>query len=141
MHAVREPSIVPVVITNGLLGARERLADRLDGAADRRRRALEVAREREVVLEREVDHAIGGLGRRSQAVEIIEAAAPHLCPGRGERIGRGIRASEPDDLMARAESSRTTAEPIRPDAPVTNTRMRKPPVMAVLSADHVARTA
>ena len=39
----------------------------------------------------------------AQAVEIIERAAVHLCSGGGEGSGRGIRASEPDDLMARAE--------------------------------------
>ena len=36
-------------------------------------------------------------------LEIIERAAVHLCSGRGEGGGRGIRASEPDDLMARAD--------------------------------------
>jgi hypothetical protein len=38
-----------------------------------------------------------------QAVEIIEGAAVHLCPGGGKGNGRGIRASEPDDLMAGPE--------------------------------------
>jgi len=50
-----------------------------------------------------MDHAVRRGGRVSQAVEIIESAAPDLCSRGGEGIGRGIRASEPDDLMARAE--------------------------------------
>ncbi len=49
---------VPEAIRNGSIGARQRLADALDGAAIGIGRALEVPREREVVLEREVDHAI-----------------------------------------------------------------------------------
>ena len=85
------------------LRARERLAERLDRAAVGVGGALEVSREREVVLEREVDHAVRGGSPAPQAVQIIEGAAVHLCSGRGEGIGRGIRASEPDDLMAGAD--------------------------------------
>ena len=39
----------------------------------------------------------------AQAVEIVESAAMHLCPGGGEGGGRGIRAGQPDDLMAGAD--------------------------------------
>ena len=85
------------------VGTRQRLAECLDGAAIRIGGALEVPRERDVVLEREVDHAIRRGRRAPQAVEIIERAAVHLCPGRGEGGGRGIRAGQPDDLMARAD--------------------------------------
>jgi hypothetical protein len=55
------------------------------------------------VLERQVDHAIRRGGRARQAVEIVKSAAVHLRSGRGEGSGRGIRAAEPNDLMARAE--------------------------------------
>ena len=82
---------------------RQRSPKRLDGAAVRVGSALEVARESEVVLEREVDHAIRRGRRALQAVEVVERAALHLGPGGGERRGRGIRAGEPDDLMARAD--------------------------------------
>ena len=50
--------------------------------------ALEVPREREVVLEREVDHAIGGGRGAPQAVEVIKSAAVPLGSGRGQRSGR-----------------------------------------------------
>ena len=55
------------------------------------------------MLEREVDHAIRRGRRAAQAVEVVEGAAMHLRPGGGEGSGRGIRASQPDDLMARAD--------------------------------------
>jgi hypothetical protein len=82
---------------------RERLAERLDGAAIRVGSVLEAAREGDVVLEREMDHAVRRGGAAPQALEIIEGAATHLCAGRGEGGGRGIRAGEPGDLMARAD--------------------------------------
>ena len=85
------------------IGSGELLAERLDRAAIGVGGALEVTREGELVLERQVDHAVGGCGPASQAVEIVERAAVHLCPGRGECIGGGVGASEPDDLMARGE--------------------------------------
>src|ERR1700689_157999 len=80
----------------------QRLSECLDSATIRVGSALEVAREREVVLEREVDHAIRLGGRIPQNVEVVERATARLCPGGGEGSGRGIRASEPDDPMARA---------------------------------------
>ena len=43
------------------------------------------------------------MSRIPQSVEIIESATVRLRPGGGERIGRGIRASEPEDLMTRAK--------------------------------------
>jgi hypothetical protein len=55
------------------------------------------------VLEREVDHAIRRGSPVPQAVEIVKGAAMHLCPGGREGSGRGIRASQPEDLMAGAD--------------------------------------
>src|ERR1035441_2388450 len=82
---------------------RQRLAECLDGEAIRIGSALEAPREGDVVLEREVDHAIGGGSGTAQAVEVIKSAAMHLCSGRGQGSGRGIRAGEPGDLMARVD--------------------------------------
>src|ERR1019366_5175635 len=65
--------------------------------------ALEVPGEGEVVLEREVDHAVRRGSCIPQAAEVIEGAAMHLCPGGGEGGGRGVRAAETGDLMARAD--------------------------------------
>jgi hypothetical protein len=50
-----------------------------------------------------MDHAIGGGGDAAQRVEVIQGAALHLDPGRGQGRGGGIGAGEPGDLMARAE--------------------------------------
>jgi hypothetical protein len=86
--------------------ARERLAERLDGAAIRVGRGLEAAREGDVVLEREVDHAIRRGGRAPQPAEVVKGAAKRLGPGRGEGGGRGVRTGEPDDLMARVDELR-----------------------------------
>ena len=133
-HASRRESERPGGDDERPVGAGERLAERLDRAAVGVGRALEVARERDVVLERQVDHAVGRAGCLAQCVEIVERAALNLSAGGAERSGRGIRAGQAEDLMAGAESSGTTAEPIQPDAPVTKTRMREPPVIVASSA-------
>ena len=39
----------------------------------------------------------------AQGVEVVERAAMHLRPGGGEGSGRGVRAGQPDDLMAGAD--------------------------------------
>jgi len=83
--------------------AHKRLAECLDGPAIRVGSALEVPREGDVVLEGEVDHAIRSGSCTAQGVEVVDRAALHLCPGGGEDSGRGIRASQPDDLMALAD--------------------------------------
>jgi hypothetical protein len=72
------------------------LAECLDGAAIGIASALEVARESDVVLVGGVDDPVGGGRTGAQAVEIIERSAMHLCSGRGEGSGRGVRAGEPD---------------------------------------------
>src|ERR1700682_1231343 len=79
------------------------LAECLDGAAIRVGSCLEAPRESDVVLEREMDHAIRCGSCTPQAVEVVNSAAMHLYPSGGERSGRGIRASHPDNLMARAD--------------------------------------
>jgi hypothetical protein len=55
------------------------------------------------VDERGVDDPVGRGGAGAQAVEVVESAPMHLCPGGGHGGGRGIQACEPDDLMARAD--------------------------------------
>ena len=53
-------------------------------AAGPRRPRRQVARPHQVVLEREVDDAVGRLGGRPQPVEIVQVAAPDLGASRGE---------------------------------------------------------
>jgi hypothetical protein len=79
------------------------LADRLDRAPVGDGRAFEVPREREVVLERQVDDRVGRGGRTTQRVEIVESAVLHLGTRGAQRRGRCFRPSEPDDLVAAAE--------------------------------------
>lgn len=71
---------------------RECLTERLDGAAIRLGSALEVAGEREVVPEGEVDHSIRLGSRTPQAIQIIKRATVHRRPGSGEGGGRRVRA-------------------------------------------------
>ena len=60
---------------------REHVTERLHHPPIRIRRAMEVAREGDVVLERQVDHAVRGGRRAPQHVEIVEGAALHLGSG------------------------------------------------------------
>ncbi len=87
------------------LGAGQRLAERLDRQAVGLRAAYEVARKREVVPEREVEHAVRRGGGAAKDVEIVERspALALLGPGCREGLRGGIRPGEPDDLMTRAE--------------------------------------
>ena len=62
-----------------------------------------VARERLLVLEREVDDAVGRRGGVAQDVEVVEGAADDLRAGRAQRVRGGVGAGEPDDRVARAE--------------------------------------
>ena len=64
------------------VGTGQRLAEGLDGAAVGVGGALEVPGEGEVVLEREVDHAIRRGRGAPQAVEIVERAAHAPAPRR-----------------------------------------------------------
>ncbi len=90
----------------GAVGAGERLAERVDGTPVRFGGVLEAAAERDVVLEGEVDHAVGVGSRAAQRVEIVERAAAYLGAGFGEGVSRGVRAGEPDDLVAGADEFR-----------------------------------
>jgi hypothetical protein len=54
-------------------------------------------------VEREVDHVIGRPGRTAQAAGIVKIAAMYPDPGLGEGSGRGVRAGEAGDLMARTD--------------------------------------
>ena len=51
------------------------------------------------MFEGEVYDAVGARGCGTQRSEVINSAAFDLRPGRGERGGRAVRASQPDDLM------------------------------------------
>jgi hypothetical protein len=83
---------------------RERFTDRLDGTKIGRHRPHEVTAEQgEVVLEREVNHAVGVPRRLSQPIEIVEGAAPRLRPGRCDGFGRRLGAREADHLVARGQ--------------------------------------
>jgi hypothetical protein len=77
------------------IGTRQRLAERLDGAAIRVGGALEVPGEGDVVLEGEVDDAVGRGRGIPQAVEVVEGAAMHLCPGGGEGAAEASERASP----------------------------------------------
>jgi hypothetical protein len=56
--------------------------------------------------EGEVNDPIGPGGANTQAIEVVERPAMDLCSGGDKGIRRGIRASEPDDLVAGGEKFR-----------------------------------
>jgi hypothetical protein len=49
------------------------------------------------VLESEMDDCVGLRGALPKAVEVVEAAAPHLDLGVAQRVGRVVGTGEPDD--------------------------------------------
>ena len=113
---------VPPVPTNGLPEP-SRAAPIASIASRSSAIASEVSPRHRLVLEGQVDDAVGLGGRLVQAVEVVEVAAADLGAGGLERGGRAVGAGQADDLVAGPSSSGTTAEPMCPDAPVTNTRM------------------
>ena len=87
----------------GLVGADQGLADRLGGRHVGGDRAHEVAGAHRLVLEGEVDHAVGLGGGRAQAVEVVEIAATNLGAERGDGLSGCVRAGQADDLVAVAQ--------------------------------------
>jgi hypothetical protein len=86
-----------------LAGPLQRLAHRLGGGEVCRYCPQEVAGEQRVVLESEVDHAVGFLGGGAQAVEVVEVAAPDLGAEAVDRCSRLAGAGEPEHLVASRE--------------------------------------
>jgi hypothetical protein len=80
----------------------KRLRERLDGATVGVCGALEVAGERDVVLERQVDDAVCSGRSIVETVKIIERATPHLYSCGGESSRRSIGTGQPDHLVAGA---------------------------------------
>ncbi len=78
-------------------------AEGLDGATIRIGGALKITRKGDLVLEGEVDHAVRCRGGPTQAVEIVERGAMRRRPRGRDRSSRGLRPSQPDDLVARAD--------------------------------------
>ena len=94
---------MPLVLTKGLsvpARASPKACGRGHVGGDR---GLHVAGRHQVVLEGEVDDAVGVRRGLLQAVEVVEVAAPHLGAGRLELRGGLIGAGEADDLVARLE--------------------------------------
>ena len=58
---------------------------------------------REVVIERRMDHAIGGGRAAAQAVEIFQIAAMHLSARSEKRLGAGVGTRKSKHLMARRD--------------------------------------
>ncbi len=90
-------------VDEGLVGAGEGVAEGLGRGHVGGDRALHLAGRHQLVLEGEVDDAVGVGGRLLEAVEIVEVAAPHLGAGRLDLGGRLVGAGEPDDFVARLE--------------------------------------
>ena len=88
-------------------------------------RGLEVAREGDVVLEGEVDDPVGRGGGGPQTLEVVEAARWTWAPAAAIASAEASERASPTTSWPASMSSGTTAEPIQPLAPVTNTRMSR----------------
>src|SRR5690606_21450623 len=66
-------------------------------------RAVEVAGEHGVVLEGQVDDAVGRSGGCGEAAEIVEVASVRLGAGSRQSGGGLVRAGQADDLVSRCE--------------------------------------
>ncbi len=90
-------------IDEGLIGVGEGVAERFRRRHVGTDRALHVATLHQVVLESQVDDAVG-LGRGLlQPVKVVERPSPHLGADRLELRGGVLGAGEADDLVARLE--------------------------------------
>ena len=87
----------------GLVGADQGLADRLDGRQVRVDRAHEVAGAHRLMLEGEVDHAVGLSSGGLETLDIVEVAAADLCTECGNGLSGPVGAGEADDLVAVGE--------------------------------------
>ena len=108
----------------GAAGAGERVADDLDRGSLGCGR---VGRVGPVVLVREMDDGLGGLGASTDAREIIEVAAADAGPFACSAAAEASDLASPVTSCPAARSSSTVAEPIQPEAPVTNTCMALSP--------------
>ena len=77
------------------------------------------------MVEREMDDAIRSGSALLEAVWVRDRPAIDLGAGGGQRRRLFVRTAEAEHLMAAPINSLTTAEPMNPVAPVTNTRMGK----------------
>ena len=105
-EAADEAEVLPDLLEDAggdherLAGAGERLAERVDGCAVGVGGAGEVAGEGDVVLELEVDDAVGRGGGLAQRAEVVERPRARLGSLSLKGLGRGVGAGEPGDLVA-----------------------------------------
>ena len=76
------------------------------------------------VLEGQVDDAVAVEGPGAQDGGVVHVAAQHLGAKVGDRLGGGVRAGQPEDLVPGTDEFGARAEPIQPEAPVTKMRMK-----------------
>lgn len=109
----------------GPVGAGECVAEHPDRPSVQLRPGREIA---EIMTVGEMNCAVGLFGTLPQAVRVVEASVLHV----GARVRQGprrrVRASKATTRWPAPMSSATTAEPMNPDAPVTNIRMIPPDV-------------
>ena len=113
----------------GAAGAGERVADDLDRGSLGCGR---VGRVGPVVLVREVDDGLGGLGTGTDAREVVEVAAADASPFAWRAAAEASDLASPVTSCPAARSSSTVAEPIHPEAPVTKTCMALSPFGSVM---------
>jgi len=104
----------------GAVGAHERIAYGLDRGSLGCDRGGRVG---PVVLVREMDDGFGGLSASTDTREIVEVTAVDASPLCPEGSAEASDRASPVTSCPAARSSSTVAEPIHPEAPVTNTRM------------------
>ena len=113
----------------GLARTLQRLPHGFDGTQVGGDRAGIVADLHRLVLEGQMDDAVGRRDRLPEAVEIVQVAAPDLGAQRLERQAEASERARPTTSCPDSRSSGMTAEPMCPLAPVTKTRMGVPPAL------------
>jgi len=95
----------------GLAAAGEHIPDRLDGPLVGLDRAGEITGLHRLVLERQVHDSVGAGRGVLQPGGVVELAAVHLGAGGGQRGRGGVRAGQPDDLVAGGQQLRDEGGP------------------------------
>ena len=79
---------------------------------------------RPIVPKRDMKDGVGRSGTAAKAFQVFQIAAMDISASCGQRLGARVAARKTEHLVPAPISSGTILEPMKPVAPVTNTRIR-----------------